>query len=494
MNIFDRVIASVAPEKGLRRARARRAMDVVMRYEAAETQSRNGSWRPVRGDADAAARGARTRLAAISYDMIRNTPLGTRGQQVIANNVIADGIIPKILTADDKLRGEVLSFIEAHLDTNAIDADGRTTLYGMQRLAINTVVAAGEVLLRRRRRLPTDGLPLPFQIQVLEPDFLDVTRDGPTKAGTTIREGIEFDAIGRRIAYWLYDEHPGARGWRGLRQVSRRVPASEIIHIYRQDRPGQMRGVSWFAPVALTLQDLDDHQDAQLMRQKIAACFVAFRTRADDEPVATENPGGLKTLSPGRIDLLGAGEDIKFAEPPGVGGYDQFTTAVIQMVAAGLGITYEALSGDLNRTNWTSYKAGRIEMNRAVSGWQWHMMVPAMQQIGAWFVEAWQLQTRRIGSKPPVSLSWVPPRPALIDPEKEVRGQLYKLRAGLGSRQAAIRELGFDPERVMEEVIADNELADGKGLIFDSDPRKVAISGVLQRPADNSDGASNVRE
>jgi lambda family phage portal protein len=493
MNPVDWVIAQVAPIAGLRRARARTALGVLMNYNAATQTNRGGAWIRARGsDADAAA-SRRERLAWIGRDMVRNTPFATRAQSVIANNVVADGIIPKVEGGTKKQQAELMRLVEAHLDTVSIDADGRCNLYGLQRLAMNAVVDSGEVLIRRRLRRRGDGLPLMLQLQVLEADFLDTAKEGTSDSGGYIREGIEYDGIGRRIAYWLYPEHPGARlTFRtGVPWTSKRVPASEILHIYRPDRPGQMRGVSWFAPVALALQDLDDHQDAQLMRQKIAACFAAFRTTPDGDPGpngADTDPLQLATLSPGRIQTLNPGEDITFASPPGVESYDEFTRAVLRSAAAGLGITYEALTGDLSGVNFSSARMGRMEMDRNVSSWQWLMLIPQMMQpIGAWIIEQWALERMQRPSRD-LRLSWTPPHRVLIDPTREIAALRDKVRAGFASRQSVIRELGNDPERVLEEQVEDAAMADLTKLIFDSDARTAAAGQPAH--ADKTNGAA----
>ena len=488
MNMLDRALRQIAPGIALRRVEARRRLDVAMRYAATEGPFMRAVGRGTRGDADSAAR-QRDALTAISRDMIRNTPLATRAQQVIAANVVGDGIIPKVVTKDARTKEELLGLVESHFDTTSIDADGRQNLYGLQRLALNTVVESGEVLIRRRRRLPGDGLPLPFQIQILEPDYLDSMADQDAAPPTAdrpgrnlIREGIEYDAIGRRVAYHLYDTHPGtAARWSG-RWESRRVPASEILHIYRQDRPGQMRGVSWFAPVMMKLQDLADYEDAQLVRQQIASCFTAFRTTTDDPASVTEGEAaqyaGMEKLSPGRIQNLGPGEDIKFAEPPGVSGYDEFTRSVLRTVAAGLGITYEALSADLSNVNFSSGRMGRMEMDRNVSAWQWLMLIPQMMQpIGAWTLEAWGVTTTR---RRPAKLDWVPPHRMLVDPAKEIGAMRDEVRAGFASRSGQVRRLGYDPERLDEEIAGDNARADERSFIFDTDPRRTSGAGLAQ--------------
>lgn len=475
---FDRLLRRVAPKWALSRAQARLALDQVeMRYDAATTGRRASSWSLNALDADAAG-AQRQRLAMVARDMIRNTPFATRAQQVITGNTVGDGIIPKVMGGSDRQREDLRLTLEAHLDTVAIDAAGRNNLYGLQRLAVNTIVDAGEVLIRRRRRRASDGLPLNMQIEVLEPDYLDASLYGELTGGNTVRDGIEYDALGRRVAYYLFREHPGGRAW-GRRLDSVRVPARDVLHVFRSDRPGQNRGVSWFAPVALRLQDLADYQDAQLMRQKIAACFTAFRFRLDDEPVNGDRSSATRfaTLQPGRVEELAPGEDIKFATPPGVEAYDEFTRGVLREAAAGLGITYEALTGDLSNVNFTSGRMGRMDMDRNVTAWQWTMLIPQMlHPLSGWLLE--EFAYGRPALPRDMRIGWVPPARIIVDPAREIPALIRKIRGGLTSRSDAIRSLGYDPERIEEEIARDNRVADALQLVLDSDPRRVAASGT----------------
>lgn len=495
MNLIDRAIAGLSPAWAFRRAQARAALKVFAHYDAATTGDRASSWRRSSSDADAAA-GNRARIAFTGRDMIRNTPLALRAQQVIANNVVGDGIIWKVNGGSERRKKALRAVLKKHFDTVSIDADGRANLYGLQRLVMNAVVADGEVLIRRRRRSNRDGLPLPFQIEVLEIDHLDTTRDGIlgfSGAEGEVREGIEYDAIGRRIAYWLFPRHPGALKTFRSSLESKRVPASEIIHVYRQDRPKQMRGVSWFAPVALKLQDLDDGNDAQIMRQKIAACFAAFRVAPEAEYETPEANGksdvaGLSTLVPGRIQNLAPGEDIKFSTPPRVDGYDTFTRLVLQIVASGMGITYEALSGDLSQVNFSSARMGRMEMDRNVSAWQWLLLIPQMMQpLAAWAVEAWNIGNG-LRTENDLSVDWVPPHRMLVDPAREIPAMRDEVKAGFASRQGQIRRLGYDPEEIAAEQIEDRDLCEEHGLRFDSDVHfGVAQQAGMNTPAGPAD-------
>ncbi|MDS9468205.1 phage portal protein [Paracoccus sp. MBLB3053] len=480
MNFLDRVILALSPRRAMEREKSR---TIAMHYRAARLGLRNDGIRPSGSDADLAGRNRRT-IAFYARDMIRNTPFATRVQQVISGNVVGDGIIPKIQPSKDlpdevqkRIRARGLELVEDHLDTTAIDRHGLQNLYGLQTVAANTIVDAGEVLIRRHRPA-SSGLAIPLQIEVLEPDYIDDTRFGRSPEGNEIREGIEYDrGSGDRVAYWLYTQHPGGE-WRpgSSPYVSERVPAEDLIHVFRVDRPGQTRGVSWYTPIAEKLLNLDDSEDAHLMRQKIAACFAAFHRMGPDAKPRSELGG---TLQPGVIMEIGENEDMEFSDPPDVGGFDEFQRGVLRSAAMGVGITYEALTGDLSGVNFSSARIGRLEMDRNISKWQWLTMVPMfLQPFGRWFVEAWaeaegnETFQRLLWEDPrTVRLSWVPPHRILVDPAREFSALREAVRSGFQSRQGVVRQLGIDPERLVQEQLQDKDEADRLGLPFDSDPR-----------------------
>lgn len=461
MNLIDRTLAYFAPVTGLRRVQARQALAVTMNYDAASRRGRASMWKRSASDADAAG----SQRASVSYatrDMIRNAPFAAKGVQVIQSNVVGDGIIPKITGTNARQLEKARADVKAHCDTVAIDAYGRNNLYGLQRLVMGAVAADGEVLVRIIARPET---PLGFVLQVMEADHLDDTRDtlGGAATGNVIYQGIEYDRRGVVQAYWLYPQHPGNGRVMVAQNTSVRVPAREIVHVFRQDRPGQLRGVSWFAPVAVALRDWTEHQDAKLTQQKIAACFAVMRTGVqpddNDAPLLGDR---ATTIQPGRIENLMPGEGIATVEPPTVQGYDEFSRVSLRAVAAGLGITYESLTGDLSGVNFSSGRMGRLEMDRNVSAWQWLMLIPQFcERIGAEI--AGQLRMKYSAQ---FGVEWTPPQRFIVDPNREVQAMVASMEAGLSSRQGNIRALGYDPEDVRREQVEDKEADEAAGLVF----------------------------
>lgn len=484
-NIIDRTIGYFAPQKALRRVQARKAMQY---FDGATRGRRASGWRKVGGDANSTTLGQLGRLRDNSRDLIRNNGWAARGRDLIRANVVGAGILARVKCDDEETKKRLQGLVRRHFERTAIDADGMNTLGGLQALAISEIVESGEVIIRRRARRSTDGYPLPFQIQVLEGDHLDSTKNGPMPNGNLAIQGVEFDGRGRRVAYHLFDEHPGSVF--GRLPVSRRIPAKNVIHAFRVDRAGQVRGVPWLAPVILRLRDWNEYIDAQLVRQKIAACYAGFITTDEDE-VDFEDPdseGGypVEAFEPGMIERLSGGEGITFTEPPQVEGIADYSKVTLREIAAGLGVTYEALTGDLNGISFSGGRMGRLEFNRNNDQWQQHILIAQIcHRIEAWFLAA-ATMTGDLSGDVIASMTWTPPRREQIDPVKEGLADERDVRGGFTSRSSKIRERGGDPEEVDLEIAEDNARADKAGLIFDTDPRLTTQQGLDPERDDNA--------
>ncbi|WP_406720714.1 phage portal protein [Thioclava litoralis] len=467
--LLDRMIGYLAPEAGLARMVARQRLGMLMHYDAASRSSRTSSWHGSASSADRAgmAQGARARLRGVTRDFVRNRPYAARGISVITGNVVGTGIIPSVKAGADRTRMKAEEIVLGHLGSTDLDAMGVLHLAGLQRAAMNAVVEDGEVLVRRRWRQGAQArrLKLPFQIELLETDYLCpwVTSHGDNE----VIDGLEIGPEGRVVAYHLFRQHPGTASTRTDLSVIR-VPAEDILHIRRIDRPGQLRGISWFAPVLLTLGDLSDYQEGEILKQKMAALMAGFIEREDNDGPASSSDAeeeaeamGLSNVAPGTLTELPPGTKISWSTPPKVDGYDLFMRQTLAAVAMGLGITYEALAGDLSHVNFSSGRMGRMEMDRNVETWQQQVMIGQLcEGLGRWTLEAWQMAFLRA---PGFTLGWTAPRRPVIDPTREIPAKIREIEAGLTSRQRAQREMGLDPAVIRRERIEDAAQDDTEG-------------------------------
>jgi lambda family phage portal protein len=490
---WDRLLIGIAPEWGLRRVRARATAQLMARhFEAAQGGRRTSGWQRFASDANAANAPALTALRELSRDLRRNNGWAKRGIQAIVNNTVGWGILPKP-SDRSRARGDIaLELWNEWAKTTACDFDGRMNFYGLQRLAMETIAESGEVIIVRQPAATADGLAIPMRMQVLEPDYLDINRNGLVgSGGGPIIDGVEFDTQGRRVAYWLFTSHPGGQRLQTTRFESVRMPADRVLHIYRVDRPGQVRGVPWLAAAISRLKDLDDFEDAELMQQKVAACFGAFVSDLDGAAPAIGGAGGtgddgypIESLEPGHIAYLKPGQSVTFATPPRAQD-SAFTTRVLRRIAVSLGVPYEELSGDYSQVNFSSARMARLAHWANVHEWRWHMLIPQMcNGVWRWAME---LASAIEGWTATPTAEWAPPPMPILEPDKEGLAYQRLVRIGAMTWPQMIRELGEDPVAQLDEIEAFNEDLDKRGIVLDSDPRKTTAAGQQQIAATSQD-------
>ncbi|MFM8354075.1 MAG: phage portal protein, partial [Gammaproteobacteria bacterium] len=205
---LDRAIGSFAPRTALRRVQARDSLDALTRgYDGAAKGRRTDGWRSAGTSADSEIGTAGALLRDRMRDLVRNNPHAAKAVSVLVNNIIGSGIIARAASGNEKLDAQTTALWEAW--SARCDADGQLDFLGIQTLACRQMVEAGEVLIRRRPRRVSDGLDVPLQLQLLEADMLDASRNGDLVDGGRIVQGVEFNSIGQRRAYWLFAQHPG---------------------------------------------------------------------------------------------------------------------------------------------------------------------------------------------------------------------------------------------------------------------------------------------
>lgn len=415
-------------------------------------------------------------MTARARYLIRNNGYAANAVESWASNAVGTGIKPSSAIADPALKDRVQQLWLRWTDES--DAEWLTDFYGQQRRAARELFIAGEVFFRLRQRRPEDGLSVPLQLQMLPSEMLPLTDNRVLDNGHVVRQGIEFDRIGRRVAYHFLRRHPGDITDPGLAGETVRVPAEMVLHIIDPVDAGQLRGVSRFAPALVKLFLLDQYDDAELDRKKVAAMFVGFVRRPErdfDNGGETDDRGEpLLPLEPGQLQILDDGEDITFSTPADVGGnYEAFQYRTLLQVAAALGLPYANLSADMLKANYSNTRAALLEFRRRIEAFQHSVLVYQLcRAVWARWMDTAVLSgaltlpdyERRRAEY--LACSWLPPRWDWVDPLKDIRAEIEAIEAGLKSRTQAIAERGYDASQVDAEIAADRQRERDLGLWF----------------------------
>lgn len=459
VNPIDRLIGYFDPDRGLRRYRSRELLQRA--YEGA---SKRDGWRPKRpgasANADHAADAATLRVR--SRALMQNVPYMAQGLRSLVANVVGTGIVPHWTGPEAEAYDKLWAEWAPHAD-----ADGCVDVYGLQALAYRAMEQDGEVLVRIRPRFKADGLPVPLQFQVLEIDYLDAGRT-ETRGTNKVINGIEYDVLGRRVGYWLFDKHPGdIDTFSRLRTSSHFVPAERVIHLYTPERPGQGRGFPRAAPVIARVRDLQLYQDAEIHRKNLESRLGVLAS--GDPTLMANNPldlsapgdadrarqtGDLGALPSGGIMSVPDGVNLTPITPQAPPGYVDYVKYELHLIAAGWGVTYEMMTGDMKDVNFSSARVRMLDFRREAEMTQWLTLIPMLcSRMCLAFAEAAVMAGRVRGIN--TQVDHATPKWDYVNPSQDVKADLDEIGGGLASISEKLRRRGYKPDQVFKEIASD---------------------------------------
>ncbi len=504
MNWLDRTINFISPQTGLKRTRARVMAKFVenMAYDGVRSTRRQGGWYTTNASGNAEIGTANATLRNNARDLCRNNAYGRKAKREWAKRVVGYGIKPRPDTGNPALNETIKGYWDQW--ARQCCSDHRINFGAAQKLIVSSCYESGEVLVRLWDRRPEDGLAVPFQIQILESDYLDADRTVQIDTGYII-QGVQFNLVGRIEGYWLYTYHPGeviqATALRST-IASKFIPARYILHHAEVDRPGDVRAVTRLAAVMARLKDLDEYADAEIMRKKIEACLVAMVTQSDGADgqtfgsVAVDSEGKkIEEMRPGMIAYGTPGADVKFYSPQPSGDYAEHKKVELREVAAGLEIPYVVLDDNLEAVNYSSYRGGLLAFRDAIEEYRWNWLIPqVLDPIYQKFINTLWLLGKI--PEPVTAVAWDPPPFDLLDREAEAKADRAELQIGKKSWPQLVGEQGNDPEVQFTEIAAWKDRLKEAGVTFANykiDDTRETVSGEIpgKIQEEKSDGEAN---
>jgi len=441
------------------------------------------------------------------------TVLRDRSRQATRNNGYADGAIDKLVTniigtgikplstADDvEFRKAVHKLFLAW--TDQADADGILDFYGLETQATRCWLESGECFIRLRDRFPEDGFVVPLQMQLLEPELCPLTYNAVLKNGNKVRAGIEFNAIGRRVAYHFHPVRPGSlEDFDSATLI--RVPADRVMHLFNPLRPGQLRGIPHLVQTLVKLNSLDKMDDSVLFRQELSNMFVGFLKGAPTtedpqvnpltgEALDTQDDKAMIALEPGTFQQLDNGEELEWSEPPDPPqSYPDFVKAQLRHIATAAKVPYEILTGDMSGVNDRTVRVILHEFRRKIQALQHQVIAHQFCRPlwVAWLDRAFLSGALALPSSylsepgPWAAVRWIPQAWPYLHPVQDVEAKNKAIRSGLTTRAAEVSEQGEDAEAIDAQQAADNARADELKLKYDSDGRFPSSASIVDPTA-----------
>lgn len=351
--------------------------------------------------------------------------------------------------------------------------DGQFSFLDVQRMCVRQWARDGEVFIRKVKNSSfRDGFALSF----IEPERIDIEKSEFLKNGNQIRMGVEIDAFKRPVAYWVLTYHPGDYDFTNTIRAKKheRIPADQIVHLFKPTRAGQTRGESPMAPAINALKMLDGYRESEIVAARTAASKMGFFTSPAGDgfnPDDIQNDMLIMDAEPGTFHQLPNGVDFKTFDPDHpTSAFADFHKAVLRGIASGLGVSYSSLSGDLEGTSYSSIRQGALEERdfyRLLQSWMIeHLIEPIFREWLSFHMEFGKTSNIGIDKFDKFmnaahfrgrGFSWV-------DPKKEIEAAVIGLQNGLLSMQDVANNYGRDVEETFAQISRDKETAAQFGL------------------------------
>lgn len=462
----DALIGVFSPKSQLARMAAREMIQGKRMYAAARPGV--GRWSPVDSDVNDAIRSSSAQVRRRVRQLVRDFPYFGRAMEVLVALTVGPGFVlqSQALAGEEDNRQTRTAIEDAFRRwQDQADFSGKLTFAELCRLAKRQELESGEFFLIKRQSRDKERF-IPFCLQAIEADRLTV-HGTPAVKSHKIDQGVEFDPeTGAVLAYWFETDSKPLR-----------VPAADVIHGYVMQRPGQLRGISPFAPGVLAALDLGEYLGAEIEGAKMAAKYLAFIESPDlsgFQNLRGVDPGPdprFETLQNAVIEYLRPGEKINLAshQRPGTN-FDPFVRLVLRMLSVTTGVPYELLSGDYTGLNYSSMRVVRndltqllrVPQSRMIS----HLCMPVLKEVLHQAVLAGKLTLPGYWADPSryFKAKWVSPGMESIDPLRETKAHVDQLCNLLRSPQEIAAARGRDLEEILDEIKEAERMISERGL------------------------------
>jgi len=347
--------------------------------------------------------------------------------------------------------------------------DKRLNWRDIQRIVVETLARDGECFIRM---VKDTSNPFAFSLFVMEGDWFDIKRNMELRNNRIIKMSIEQNVYGEPLAYYQLTRPP-ENGTTNYIGEAERVPVDEIIHVYLMERPGQSRGIPWMNTALRGLEMLHQYHESELVASRIGSSSMGFFTSPDAQGYTgtnTDSDGNLiQEFQPGTFQQLPDGvEFTPFTPNHPTNAFPTFVKSILRSISSGLGVSYNAISSDLESVNFSSIRAGVME-ERVI--WQTlqnfmveHFCRPVFNNWLRMAISSGELNLPMQKIDKFEDVAWVPRGWSYVDPLKEINAHKVAVEMGVESLSEIASNKGKDLAEIFEAIKREKELAESIGI------------------------------
>lgn len=478
MNFIDNIVSFFSPKAGAERAAYRQALNEFERnyyYDAGDNRRINANWRIGNTSAEYTDRYSRDIVRARARDLERNSDMMNSIISAFTRNVVGKGYNLQAQTNKSKRNDQLEDLWNEWCKAKNCDVTNTQSFTQMLRMSIKRMKVDGGILFLKT--YTNNGI-VPFQLQAIEVDELDTSRTAPNNSKNKVVGGIEYNEYNRPVGFYI--KKYSLDGFE-LMNESTYYKAKDVIFKFKKNRPSQVREMSEVAPVITRIRDANEFMNAVSVKERIMACLSVFIKKA--LPITggigrtTVNSEGKhdyqgKTLSPGMIKELNAGDEVQVVNPSGQSSdAESYTKLQQRLIGAGQGLSYEVTSRDMSQTNYASARQGMIEDGETFAEDE-ELIISLMDEIYETFVISCVLAGKISASDFWIDNnklkyfkhSWVKAPKPWIDPAKEASANKIAIETKQKTFKDICAENGVDWKKAIDDMAEVQEYANQKGV------------------------------
>lgn len=474
MGWLDNAIAWASPKAAYEREAWRQGYEYLKGYDAGDSGRLNSGWRASGDSAEMIDRTNRETIRARARDLERNSDMMNSVLGAFRRNAIGKGYALQPYTGNPDMDQEIITLWKQWCKKQNCDVTGEQSFNEMLRMAVQRKKVDGGILFVKRY---TPGGLLPFKLQTMEVDELDSSQMSPRNKGNRIVGGIEYSTFNRPTGYYFRQYE--IDGFTISAPVY--VDAKDVVFYYTKHRPSQIREISDLSPTMTRVRDANEFMTAVSVKERILACMSVFikkwtpqvstagRAWEPKQEGAKKNYAG-KTITPGMIQELNAGDEIQVVNPSGQAtDAERYIKLQERLVGAGNGLSYEATSRDMSQSNYSSARQGLIEDDMTYFEEVEQIMEIMSEVYETFFISAvlaevvhvkdfWKRKTEYLKH------NWIRSPKQWIDPLKEANATRIALESGQKTFSQVAAENGRDWKKQIDEMAEVAAYAEAKGI------------------------------
>lgn len=449
LTLLDRFLLYVSPRTAFNRISWREYTRSM--YDSGSHNRINSGWCAVNTPAEMTNQGERDNIRARTRDLERNANIAEAIISAYERNIVGTGLTLQAKITDEKgeehdeLNEKIEKLFKKWCKKEHCDITAQQSFKELQTVAVRRIKVDGGILFVK----VYDSLgEFSFKLQAREVDDIDssIYQSGGNGKNRIIN-GVEIDDFNKPVAYYIRNTTPdGLYMSRGIR-----IPAENVIFLFRKKRPSQIREISELAATAGEVKNVNEFVEAISIKERILACFSIFIKRQNApgrlgrgsqvQPASEEKE---QTIAPGIINYLEPGDDVTVANPNGQSANaKEFIMLNQRLAASGQGLSYEAVSRDLSQVNYSSARQGLLEDRVTYDCFQEFIIENFLNPVYEEFITslylsgALDLPDFEQNPDKYFAHEWITPARSWIDPQKEVNAN----KTALETNQTTLSEL-----------------------------------------------------